>query len=178
MLGIKVARFPLSIRNETVTLRRSRFRDLFRLFAFFTPELLLQMNGRMSEPDPKAFRSVLSFYRWLRATFQLVYIIETQKISGVRTILGFVGLYDVELGQRLYLTIAIFTRENRQQGYGRQALELLLQSLRETGLVKTVSMEVLRTNLPSLSLCNKLGFVVRYRNETTTLFEKQLSAQS
>jgi ribosomal protein S18 acetylase RimI-like enzyme len=106
-----------------------------------------------------------------------VYIIETQRIAGVRTI-GFVGLYNVEIGQRLFMTIAIFTPENRQQGHGRQALELLLQSLRENGIVKTVSMEVLRTNLPSLSLCNKLGFVVRYRNDTTTLFEKQLSAQS
>jgi len=176
MLGIRVARLPRRIKNETVTLRLSRYRDLSILSALFTPGLILQMNGQRNRLAPKAFRSLFSFSRWLRTTFQLVYIIEVPRSAGAR-IVGFIGCYDMEIGQSLCLSVAIFHLGDRQRGYGHQALELLLRDLQKNSIVETVCMEVLSTNLPSLSLCHKLGFAVRRHSETTTFLERQLSVQ-
>lgn len=172
MFDIKIARFPLRMRNETLILRLYRFQDLPALFDLFTPELFLKMNGI----TVKAFRSVFAFYGWLRTTFQMVYIIEARRTANPQ-IVGFVGFYNIEVSQSLGLSLAIFHLEDRQRGYGQQALELLLQCLQKDGVVKTVHMEVLRTNFPSLRLCKRLGFVVRRHTESIAILERRLSSQ-
>jgi RimJ/RimL family protein N-acetyltransferase len=172
MLGIKAARFQRFMGNGAVTLRLYRFQDLPALYSCCTPEVFLRTNG----VAPEAFRSVLSFYRWLRTTFQLAYVVEGRR-SGEPQMIGFVGLHNIEIGRSLWLSFVIFHLENRQRGYGGQALELLLHALQKNGAAKTVFVEVLKTNVPSLCFCKKLGFVVRRQSEDKVLLEKPLEKQ-
>lgn len=156
IFGIKFARFYRSFRGERLTLRRSRLRDMLVLFSLFTPEVLWQTN-RVKSRD---FRSLWSFYRWIKTTFQICYVILTEE-EPERRILGFVGFYDIDIGRQLWLSLAIFNPADRRQGYGSQALALVLHSLQKSMEVKAVCVEIHETNTPSLRLCAKLGFVVR-----------------
>jgi len=124
------------------------------LRSLFTPEILLETSGF----EPKV-GSLLSFYRWLKATFQMVYVIEVKENGGNR-VAGFAGLYNIRIGRSLWLSLTIFNPKDRKRGYGEQVLGLLLDHFQKNGAAETVYAEVLRTNVPSLCLLRKLGFEV------------------
>ena len=119
--------------------------------------------------------SLLSFYSWLKTTFQVVYVIEDEDDAG-HEILGFVGFYNMNLGQSLWLSLTIFDPRDRGRGYGTKALELVLDLLKRNGAVQTVYAEVLETNITSLCFLRKLGFEVSRRYEDSfTLGKKVLN---
>jgi RimJ/RimL family protein N-acetyltransferase len=149
-----------------LTLRLYRLRDLAVLHSLFKREIFLEASGA----ELKASSS-LSFYRWIKSTFQIVYVIEVEEPDG-RRIVGFVGLYNMRVGQGLWISFTIFNLKDRRQGYGTKALELLLNLLQKNGAAETVYAEVSKTNLASLCFLRKLGFDVSGRYEDSFILEK------
>lgn len=168
MFGITTARLKRCIKNSDSTLRPYRLRDLPALRSLFAPEILFQA----SSIEAGAFNSLFCLHIWLRTTFEVLYIIEAGENSR-RRIVGFLGLYNIKIGQSLYLSLAIFNPKDRRRGYGRQAFGLLLGSLRKNNVVRTVYVEVFKTNVPSLSFCNNLGFEVCGQYQDRLLMEKK-----
>lgn len=167
LFGIRVVRFRRCLKQGDLILRLRRFRDLPVLYSFLTPEILREANGY----KPNAFASLVSFWRWLKMTFRMVYVIEVEEIDNRRTI-GFAGLYDINLGRSLSFSLEIFSPDDRRQRYGERALQLLLDSLRKNGAAGTIYAEVLKSNVPSLCLCRKLGFQVNKLYQNKFLLEK------
>ncbi len=149
-----------------LTLRLCRLRDLRILYALLAPEILPKARAWKNKPY-----SLLSFYRWMKRTFQVIYLIEVEEKSG-RKIVGLVGLYDMELGERLSLSLTVFNPEDRDHGYGEKALTLLLNLIERNGAAKVVYAEVLRSNVRSLRLCKKLGFDVKRHDQDKLLLER------
>jgi RimJ/RimL family protein N-acetyltransferase len=106
-------------------------------------------------------------------TFPIVYVVRVSE-SGRHRIAGFVGLYNLDIGRSLQVSLAIFHPDDRHRGYGPQALTLLLQALQSNRVVKTVGVEVLKVNVASLHFCQKLGFAVCQQNEESFVLEKSI----
>jgi RimJ/RimL family protein N-acetyltransferase len=154
LFAVRIANFKRRMENCGLTLRLYRLGDLPMLRSLFTPEIFLETSGFGLKVS-----SLLGFYKWLKATFQMVYIIEVEENSGHKTV-GFAGLYNMRIGRSLWLSLSIFNPKDRRRGYGEQVLRLLLDLLQENGAAETVYAEVLKTNVPSLCLLRKLGFEV------------------
>ncbi len=155
----------------SLTLRLCRLRDLRSIYSSVTPEIF-PTTGSKSKPH-----SLFSFYRWMKGTFQVIYLIEIEE-NGGRRIIGFLGLYDLELCRKLRLSLALFNPEDRGRGYGEKALTLLLNLLQENGAADVVYAEVFKSNLPSLRLCIKLGFKVKKLHQDRFLLEKNEKIKS
>jgi RimJ/RimL family protein N-acetyltransferase len=122
----------------------------------------------------KVFGSLASFWRWVRTTFQPVYVTEVEESSKAYRIIGFVGIYEAELGQSLWLSLVLFDPKDRKREYGQRTLQLLLSSLEEDRIVKRVCGEVLASNTASLRLLQKSGFDVCAQEHGRLLLRKQL----
>ena len=109
----------------------------------------------------------------MKSTFQEIYIIEVEEIAG-RRIIMFGGLYDVKMGESLWLSLTIPNPKDRRRGYGTKALELLLDLLKKNGAAETVYAEVSKMNVPSLCFLRKLGFEVSRRYEDSLILEKKV----
>ena len=94
------------------------------------------------------------------------------KENGGNRVIGFAGLYRMKIGESLWLSLTIFSPEDRSRRYGTKALELLLNLLQKNGAAKTVYAEVLETNITSLGFLRKLGFEVSRRYENSFILEK------
>ncbi len=171
MVKVKIARFEPCIRGEDFVLRRYELKDVFALRPLFNPELFLSANGL----ERRAFGSFFSFFRWMVTTFQVFYVCEIEVHRGGRVV-GFVGIYNLEIGRSLYLAIAVFNPEDRGRGYGSRAVGLLLNYLNKHRVAEKVYVEVLKTNLESLQFFDKLGFEVRGQDKDILLLEKNLAA--
>jgi RimJ/RimL family protein N-acetyltransferase len=167
--GIRVAYFKRSLETSGLSLRRCRLKDLPRLQSLFTPTALFETTGMEAKP----FGSVFTFWRWATTIFQVIYLIEAKEAEGQRAV-GFTGLYNVEIGRSLWLSICLFRSSDRGHGYGKQAVELLLDYLEKEGLVQSIYVEVLRQNVPSQCFFDRLGFKVRRRYQDRFLLERHL----
>jgi RimJ/RimL family protein N-acetyltransferase len=165
LLRVRIVNFKPHIENRGLTLRLYRLKDLFALLPLFTPEIFLEASGCILKGS-----SLLGFYKWLKATFQVIYLIEIEENEGHR-IVGFAGLYNMKIGKRLWLSLAIFNPRDRRQGYGTRSLELLLDLLQKNGAAETVYAEVLKRNVPSLRFLRRLGFEVCSRYEEKCLLK-------
>jgi RimJ/RimL family protein N-acetyltransferase len=154
-LGIKVIRFKRNIENDRLRLRLLKISDLYVLRSRYQPE---QFPGNRVR-EARLFSSLFSYWRWMNAFFECFYLIEIKAVGKDRMI-GFVGLYNLEIGQRLYLSAVLFDLKDRRQGYGRQALTLLFNFLKEAGVSKEVRAEVFRRNASSLAFLKMMGFEV------------------
>ncbi len=166
LFGLKIVNFKRRIEAGPLTLRLCRLGDLRTLYSLFTPEIYPKAKESKGKPYP-----LFSFYRWLKTTFQVIYLIEVEENGGCRVI-GFVGLYDIELGRNLRISLAIFNPEDRGRGHGEKALTLLLSLIQENEAAEVVYVEILKSNVPSLRLCTKLGFKVKGFSQDRLLLEK------
>ena len=166
---MRTVHFKRRIEDGGLTLRLYRLRDLPVLHSLFKPEIFLEASGT----ELKAGSS-LSFYRWIKSTFQIVYVIEVEENDG-RRIVGFAGLYNMRVGQGLWISFTIFDPKDRRRGYGTKALELLLDILQKNGAAETVYAKVSKTNLASLCFLRKLGFEVSRREDGLILEKKVLN---
>ncbi len=162
----KIVSFKTRIESGSLTLRLCRLRDLRALYPFLNSEILPPSETR-GKPH-----SLFSFYRWMKSIFQVVYLIETLE-TGTPRIIGFLGLYQLELGRRVSVSLHIFYPQDRNRGYGEKALTLLLNLLQENGAAKVVNVEILKNNRPSLRLCRKVGFKLRRVFQHSLLLEKE-----
>jgi len=166
LFGVKIVNFKRHTETGPLRLRLCKLRDLRTLYSLFTLEIFPEGQGSKSKPS-----SLFSFYRWMKNTFRVIYLIEIEE-NGGRRIIGFVGLYDIELGRNLKLSLAVFNPEDRGRGYGEKAITVLLSLLHENGAAEVVYAEILKNNVPSLGLCTKLGFEVKSLSQDTLLLEK------
>lgn len=171
LFGVKIVHFKRQMGCGPLRLRLCRLGDLRILHSLLTPEIFSTLISR-SKP-----RSLFSFYRWMKNTFRLIYLIEIQENAGHR-IIGLAGLYDMELGLKLRLSLAIFNPEDRGRGYGEKALRLLLSLLQENRAAEMVYAEILKSNVPSLRLCRKLGFDVKESFQNRLLLERDEKRKS
>jgi len=155
LFGIKVFSFKRRLEEGGLILQLCRLRDRSVLRSLITPEILLEAGGI----GHRAFGSLFSFWIWLKRTFHMVYIIEVEEM-GNRRIIGFAGLYDMKVGESLWLSLAVFDPKDRRRGYGKQAAGLLFECLRKKGIVRTVFVEIPRKNVASLQFFRKLDFEV------------------
>ena len=155
LFGIKVVSLKRRLEEGGLILELCRLRDLPVLHSLFSPEILLEAGGI----GHRVFVSLFSFWIWLKRTFHMVYIIEVEEM-GSRRIIGFAGLYDMKVGESLWLSLTVFDPKDRRRGYGKQAAGLLFECLRKKGRARTVFVEILRENVPSLHFFRKLGFEV------------------
>ena len=172
LFGVRTANFKRHMENCGLTLRLYRLSDLPMLRSLFTPEIFLETSGFELKVS-----SLLGFYKWLKATFQMVYVIEVEENGGHKTV-GFAGLYNMKIGQSLWLSLAIFNPKDRKRGYGEQVLGLLLDHFQKNGAAETVYAEVLKTNVPSLCFLRKLGFEVSGCYEDSFILEKRSKVES
>ncbi|MGZ3535971.1 MAG: GNAT family N-acetyltransferase [Thermodesulfobacteriota bacterium] len=162
---MKIVHFKSQIRSGPLTLRLCRLGDLRILHPLLTSEIFPTLISR-SKP-----RSLFFFHSWIKRAFQVIYVIEVKENDGHRMI-GFVGLYDMELGRSLNLSLTIFNLEDRKRGYGEKALSLLLSLLQENNAAEVIYAEILKSNVPSLRLCRKLGFKINKLYQDRILLEK------
>lgn len=151
--GIRVISFKRRLEEGGLIVRLCRLRDLSILHSFITPQILPEAGGI----GHRASGSLFSFWIWLKSTFQMVYTIQLEEPES-RRIIGFAGLYDMTVGKNSSLSLAIFDPADRRQGYGKQAVVLLMECLRKNGAARTVLVEILRKNVASLRFFTKLGF--------------------
>jgi RimJ/RimL family protein N-acetyltransferase len=169
-LGIRTARFRGLMEEPGLAVRLYRFRDLTALCSLCKPEVFLAASGVRL----KACTSLVSFWRWMRTTFQAVYVIEVEESNTAYRIIGFVGIYKIQLGESLWLSLVLFDPKDRRRGYGERTLQLLLSSLQKDRVVKRVYGEVLAINTGSLRLLEKLGFDIFAQEDGRLLLGKQL----
>jgi ribosomal protein S18 acetylase RimI-like enzyme len=132
-----------------------RLRDLTALYPLFDTEIYPRTAGRAG----RVHDSWLSFWRWLRRSFDVVYIARRRE-DDISRIVGYIGLYDLTLGCSLTLAMAVFAPADRRQGYGRQIVEVLCRYLREKGFVRDVFAEVSRNNAASLAFLKAVEFEI------------------
>jgi RimJ/RimL family protein N-acetyltransferase len=123
--------------------------------------------------QPGIFDSIFSFWKWLHITFQVFYVIEVQENDAHR-IIGFLGIYNMQLGRQLWLSLVLFDPKDRGLGHGGRALQLFLSTLQEDHIVRTVCGEVLKSNTQSLRLLQKLHFQAYGYDESRVLLRKRL----
>ena len=154
LCGISMARFPRRMAGKGLILRCYRLTDLVRLHRLISADVLLQANGMVYEETP----TFGAFCFWMLTTFPMLYVIQDTD-HGRPRIVGCVGIYDLTIGHKLGVSLAIFRPEDRRQGYGRQTVSLLLVGLARHRVVSNVYADVLRTNTPSLQFFMRLGFM-------------------
>ena len=154
MWAIRVWRYPSRLEHTPLAVRRLRLRDLPRLRALLTPDVLHRCTG----VELAAFASAWALCRWLWATFQMFYVLEVEAAGG--RLIGFIGLYNVRAGRSVWLALGVFRPSDRRHGYGRRALGLMCAALDASALAETVFVEVRKDNVPSLTLFARLGFEV------------------
>ena len=169
LTGIRTGRLRTRMKESGVALRPYHLRDLNILRSLCNRELFLTSGGM----QPRIFSSLFSFWKWLHITFQVFYVIEVQENDAHR-IIGFLAVYNMQLGRELWLSLALFDPKDRGHGYGRRALELLLNALQEERIVKTVCGEVLKNNAQSLRLLQQLGFQPYGYDKERLLLRKSL----
>jgi RimJ/RimL family protein N-acetyltransferase len=170
LLGIKVIRFKRRIENQRLGLRLLKIKDLSVLRSLYPSEHFPGTRARETRP----YSSLFSFWTQLRASYEGFYLVET-KAAGTDRMIGFVGLYNLEIGQRVYLSAMLFDPEDRRQGYGRQALTLLFNFLKEAGVIREVRAQVFRSNVASLAFLHTLGFEVLVDQGDQLLLVKALN---
>jgi len=152
LFRIKAIRFDRRIESESLCLRLPKFKDFSVLGLRLGADPIPRKGTRKISP----YHSLLLCRRWLRSPFQAFYLIEAKGRKD--PLIGFVGIYHLEIGRRLYLSAALFDPADRRRGYSRQALTLLFHSLNRVGLAEEVRAEVLRSNADSLAFFRTMGF--------------------
>lgn len=150
-----MVRLRRSIEKDVIRLRLRSFRDLPVLYDLFSEEVINAAGSRNGKP----FSSLLSFWKWLRTTFQVVYLVEWGA-SRKKGIIGFIGLYDLVAGEEMKISMAIFDPSLRNRGLGRRCLRIFLEHMVSSGVCRSVTVRILRSNIGSLDFFAQSGFKV------------------
>jgi RimJ/RimL family protein N-acetyltransferase len=152
--SIRVIRFKTRLSDRGgLVLRRFRLRDSRRLQAQFAAASFHETVGAKAPTSA----CLLRFWRWLHRTFQWFYTINGPP-GGAEGIIGFIGLYGIQGNRAVKLAIAFFNPGDRRRGYGRRALELLLDDFRRRAVVQAVHVDVSAGNAVSIDFFRGLDF--------------------
>lgn len=162
---LSAGRFARRIGNDGFSLRFRRVRDLPYLHDLFHCHIF-QKNSSFGRRSPL---QLLLFIKWLLSTFQVFYVIEADMKS-----VGFIGLYDFEIGKKSWVSVAIFDPVNRRKGYGRKGIDLLCNYLKDNKLAEKLYAEVLEINTESVSFFRAVGFKIKEEDGERVILEKKL----
>ena len=169
LFWIKAARFQRNMKSTEISLRLYSLKDLYTLYSLFNLGNLINSDtiryGVFNYPS--------YFCRLMFNKFHVFYVIEVME-KDVSRIIGFMGLYNIVIGQTVFLSVAIIKPDDQRQGYGKGAIELLLNNLKKNNIVKSIYVEVLTTNKPSLCFFKGLGFEICRQYNDRSLLEKNL----
>jgi RimJ/RimL family protein N-acetyltransferase len=171
-IGVKAIGFHRRIKGEHITLRLLRLMDLPLLRSTLRPALLREFGAEA----PQSFGALTSLWKWLKTSFQILYLIE-KKSACARHIVGMVGLYDLDVGSRAYLSAFLFDPRDRGQGFGRESVCLFLENLEKVGVARSIYVEVLRRNSTSLRFFRKMGFKIQTTHSNCLLMAKNLDIE-
>jgi RimJ/RimL family protein N-acetyltransferase len=143
------AKIPRYMKDDNLRLRPLRIFDGPFIGEGLRDEVVLKANG-LSSPISSSWWVV---WWWIKRTFMITYCIECDSRR-----IGFVGLYDLRLGELAEISIVIFDKNVRRLGYGSKAFTMLSQNLRKYSVVEKVVARVKTDNNISISFLQKLGF--------------------
>jgi RimJ/RimL family protein N-acetyltransferase len=144
------AKIPRCMKDDNLRLRPLRIFDGPFIGEGLRDEVVSKANG-LSSPISSSWWVV---WWWIKRTFVITYCIECDSRR-----IGFVGLYDLRLGELAEISIAIFDKNVRRLGYGTKAFTMLSQNLRKYSIAKKILVRVKADNGISISFLQKLGFV-------------------
>jgi RimJ/RimL family protein N-acetyltransferase len=143
------AKIPRYMKDDNLRLRPLRIFDGPFIGEGLRDEVVLKANG-LSSPISSSWWVV---WWWIKRTFMITYCIECDSRR-----IGFVGLYDLRLGELAEISVVIFDKNVRRLGYGSKAFTMLSQNLRKCSVVEKVVARVKTDNNISISFLQKLGF--------------------
>lgn len=102
------------------------------------------------------------FHVWLKMKriFDFAYVIDVNCVP-----VGFIGLYDLAPGQSAGMSLVIFEKEKRREGYGSRAFHLLVQNLGSYSTVRTLFVEYKSDNAGARSFWTGRGFLEESRQD-------------
>ena len=140
---------PVDMEDHNIRLRRLRFSDGLFIMNGLKDEVILNASG-LSRP---IHTSWFSLWWWIKKTFIPAYCIECDSKP-----IGFIGLYDLKIGESTEISLAIFDNSFRRRGYGTRAFKLLALHLQRHSVVRKVRAKVMRDNHHAISFWRRAGF--------------------
>jgi len=155
-------RFPGYMTDDVIHLRSMKISD--------GPYLRKQLAGTEALSYTELSRPISAswFHVWLKMKkiFNFAYLI----VVDARPV-GFIGLCNLVAGQSAEMSLVIFDREQRRQGFGRRAFHLLAKNLQTYFTVKNVFVRYKNDNADARSFWSGCGFQEECRqNDLITMF--------
>lgn len=140
---------PLHIEAEGLILRIARLSDCYSFSAVF---------DQRPHTDERSFynfffKSPLFTWWWLRKTFSVVYCIEYDL-----KLIGFIGLYELQLRKSAHLSLFLFDENFRRRGLGTRAFTSFKNAVQCYSIAEELKVAVKRDHYESLSFWSKMGF--------------------
>lgn len=148
--SITHAKIPADMEDDNLRLRRLRFSDGPFIMNGLKDEIIANANGLIRPINASWF----FLWWWMKKTFMHAYCIECDSKP-----IGFIGLYDLMLGESTEISLTIFDKTLRRQGYGTRSFKLLAQHLQKHSVVREMRAKVMRDNHSALSFWRKIGFL-------------------
>jgi RimJ/RimL family protein N-acetyltransferase len=160
------ATFPGRMTDGVVDLRYMKISD--------GPFLQKQLAEREALSYTELRRPVPAswFYVWrrMKKIFDVAFIV----VVDVKPV-GFIGLYNLVLGHSAELSLVIFDKEKRMQGYGSRAFNLLADSLRTSSMVKSIFVTYKGNNTDGRSFWSRCGFQEKCRKDNLVTMFRELN---
>ncbi len=141
---------PAYIEDAEIRLRQLRLSDGLFMINGLKDEIILNSCG-VSGPINSSW---FSLWWWLKRTFMPAYCIEIDSKP-----IGFIGLYDLVLGESAEISLAIFDKTFRRKGYGTRAFNLLVRHMKRHSVVKEIQAKIIRGNHHAISFWRRVGFL-------------------
>jgi RimJ/RimL family protein N-acetyltransferase len=144
-----IASLPGIIKDGDITLRPLRISDGPFISKALRQDDILRSSGK------DKFHGVpwLLLYFWIRKTFFLAYCIERRAER-----IGFIGFYNLVVGESANVSLVIFDSGNRRKGIGTRALQLLSRTFFAQMLTGSLIAVVRKDNPAALTFWKQLGF--------------------
>jgi RimJ/RimL family protein N-acetyltransferase len=143
------ARFPGRMTDGVIHLRYMKISDGLYLRRQLADREVVSYS-LLSRPVSRSW-----FHVWLKMykLFDFAYVI----VVDVKPV-GFVGLYDFIPAQSTKMSLVIFNREKRRQGYGSRAFNLMVNNLQTYSMVRSVFVTYNINNADARSFWSRCGF--------------------
>ena len=167
------------MKSENISLRALEPSDISFLYALENSPDIWQISGTTNPFSQKILEDYINNIQDIYADKQLRLVIcKNQNKQPIGTI----DLFDFE-PKHLRIGIGILIKDtgNRSKGYGKEALQILIEYCKHTLLLKQVYCNILASNTHSLNLFKSVGFIVSGHKKdwikTQTSWEDELFLQ-
>lgn len=144
------AKIPRLMEDGRIVLRHLRLGDGPFLSNGLREEGILKAKGLNKPVSPPWF----FIWWWFKKTYICPFCIELDSRP-----IGFIGLYNLIPGESAEISLMIFDKTLRRQGYGTRAFELFVRSLQRHSIVERILIKIKADNHIALSFWRKVGFV-------------------